>query len=124
MNNKTVILLAISLIILFSGMQSSLAKSQYLKDLDEVYGEGSCDTCHVNGSADGPRTPYGTLFENQPNHRSDPAEALKTIGSPSGETQATPESTADTSEQKSPGFGIIASLTGLFVLFLLRNRNK
>lgn len=125
MNNKTVILLMAFLILFFSGIPSVLAKPEYLKSLNEIYGEGSCDICHVNGSTDGPRTPYGMKFEGESNHVSDPAAALEAIGSPSGEAQVTtPAATTETQSQKSPGFGIIAALAGFVALVLLRKQKN
>ncbi len=53
---------------------------------------GSCGTCHVDPNGGGPRTPYGTLFESQANHRTDPAAALTAIGPP----DTTPPTTSPT----------------------------
>lgn len=133
MNKKTVLLL-LTLVILI-GAPTSLAKPEYLADLIKVYGVGTCDTCHVNGTSDGPRTPYGTLFEEQPDHAADagaallalreaPPTATSTVTPPPPEETATPAVTTVPATPASPGFGIAASLAGLFTLVLLtRKRN-
>lgn len=81
MNLKVALLFLLTLIILV-GIPESFALSQYVTNLSEVYGNGSCNTCHLNGASDGPRTAYGILFENQPNHATDPSAALRVIGAP------------------------------------------
>ena len=126
MNNKRVAVLLLVTIVILAGVSTSFAKVEYQGSLTQVYGTGSCDTCHVNGPSDGPRTTYGTLFENQTNHVKDSVAALKTIGAPptpalveTGTSAATtmpatmtmtptPEVTtaAATETAKSPGFGI------------------
>ncbi|HEY9206692.1 MAG TPA: PGF-CTERM sorting domain-containing protein [Candidatus Methanoperedens sp.] len=71
-----------------------------------------------------PRNSYGTLFENQPGHVTDPGAALIAIGPPPA---ATPADTTVASRgiPTAPGFGIVASMAGLFALVLLfRRRNK
>ncbi|MFA4957155.1 MAG: PGF-CTERM sorting domain-containing protein [Candidatus Methanoperedens sp.] len=132
MNMKVVLLFLLTLIIL-AGVPTSLAKYQYFESLSTVYGTGSCDTCHVNGDKDGPRTSYGTLFENQPDHAANPDAALKAIGAPQTappEATATPTPTpvvttvTATGTPKTPGFGIVASLVGLCALFLMAKRKK
>ncbi len=75
-----------------------------------------------------PLNSYGTLFESQPNHATDPSAALMAIGQPPAAT-ATPEDTkADTTTsgtQSTPGFGFVAALIGLFACALLvRRHNK
>lgn len=138
MNNKRVaVLLLVTIVIL--GVSASFAKVEYLGSLTQVYGTGSCDTCHVDGPKDGPRTAYGTLFENQTNHAKDPVAALNAIGAPPAlvETNtsaatatltATPEVTtaaAKTTETaKSPGFGIIVSMVGLIAWALFERRKN
>ncbi|NJD52899.1 MAG: hypothetical protein FIB07_08545 [Candidatus Methanoperedens sp.] len=81
MNLKVALLFLLTLIILV-GIPETFALSQYVTNLSEVYGNGSCNTCHLNGASDGPRTAYGILFENQPNHANDPGAALRVIGAP------------------------------------------
>ena len=145
MNKKTAIVLLLLILVNLTGVQTSFAKPEYVADLITVYGKGSCDTCHVNGTSDGPRTAYGTLFENQPGHAANASAAMRAIGAPPGTTPTpmatmltpmatmTPEETATpavtaittTGTAKTPGFGIVVSLVGLFTLFLLvRKRNK
>ncbi len=80
MKNLTILLLATVVVIL--GVSASFAYPAYLKNINEVYGNGSCATCHENGSKDGPRTSYGTLFEGQPNHADNASAALIAIGQP------------------------------------------
>ena len=62
------------------------ALPQYYSALTTVYGTtgNSCGTCHIDPNGGGDRNAYGTLFENQANHASDPATALKAIGAPGG----------------------------------------
>lgn len=137
MNIKVVLLFLFTLVIL--GAPASLATPQYLTSLNKVYGNGSCGTCHVNASADGPRTSYGTLFENQPDHATNASAALIAIGAPpttnpTPTATLTPEATATptpevttvsaTATPKAPGFGIVLSIIGLFALALLVKRNS
>ena len=154
MNKKTVIMCVLFALMILIGVPTSFAKSQYLANLTEVYGASSCDTCHNNGSTDGPRTSYGMLFENQSNHAANASAALIAIGAPES-TAITPTVTMTTiasvtievteeipedeipeepeSEEeipvtteavKSPGFGILASLVGLFAWALLAKRRN
>lgn len=77
----TILLLAASVILVAA--PESFATSQYFAALNTVYPGGSCGTCHVNNSSnDGPRTPYGLLFEKQTNHTANPSAALRAIGAP------------------------------------------
>ncbi|MCZ7402356.1 MAG: PGF-CTERM sorting domain-containing protein [Candidatus Methanoperedens sp.] len=132
MNMKVVLLFLVTLIILAQA-PSSFAKFQYFDSLNAVYGNGSCNTCHVNGNRDGPRTSYGTLFENQPDHAANPSAALRKIGAPPTATlttiaELTPAATATptvtTGTPAAPGFGIVVSLIGLFALAFLIKRNN
>jgi len=120
MNQRTVILSVLVIVVLLAGIPESFARSEYLPSLTAVYGDSSCGTCHVKPSGGGPRNSYGTLFENQANHAADPAAALKAIGQPPG-AAATPAVTNVTATvtPKASGFGIVFSLVGLFVCFLL-----
>ncbi len=69
-----------------------------------------------------PLNSYGTLFENQPNHATDPSAALMTIGQPPATTSA---DTTAPEAQAAPGFGIVAVLIELFACALLvRRHNK
>ena len=80
MKMKVVLLIALTLVIL--GVPASFAYPAYLNNMNEVYGNGSCVTCHENGPSGGPRTSYGTLFEGQPNHADNASAALIAIGQP------------------------------------------
>ncbi len=73
-----------------------------------------------------PRNSYGVLFENRPDHLTDPSAALMAIGEPESE-MATPTETTTTSQgtPAAPGFGIIASLFVLFgIAIVARRHNK
>lgn len=137
MNNIRFAVFFMLTIVILAGAQTSLAKPEYLGSLTKVYGEGSCSTCHVNATSDGPRTDYGKLFENQPGHAANASAALIAIGAPPtaalvSETTATPEATAiptstavtATETPEAPGFGIFLSLVGLFALALIMKRNN
>ena len=113
MNMRTVILFMLTLVII-----ASLARPQYLTSFNTVYSNGSCSTCHVNGASDGPRTAYGTLFENQPNHAADAIGSLRTIGAPPTTTAkatitvtATPTATPTATLTAIPTLTPIATLT-------------
>lgn len=47
MNMRTGILLIFCALAIISGVPQSFASPQYLNVFNEVYGEGSCSTCHV-----------------------------------------------------------------------------
>ncbi len=101
MNRKTIskilVVLAVSGLV---GIPVALAVPSYVPYLQSAYGSGlSCGTCHVNPAGGGPRNAYGTLFENQPNHASDPAAALQAIGAPPG---ASPASTSTPTNTTTP----------------------
>lgn len=158
--------------VIISGIPPSFSSPQYLNVFNEVYGEGSCSTCHVMTSGDGMRdydvmsrsdvsngtyeprsfnstngtrgfngtndtrsfnrTPgsrnsnrtmlrnsYGSLFEGQADHASDPQAALIAIGEP------TSQDTTSTGTQAAPGFEIVTSLFVLFGLaYLVKQNNK
>ncbi|MFZ3166262.1 MAG: PGF-CTERM sorting domain-containing protein [Candidatus Methanoperedens sp.] len=177
MNNKRLAeLLLVSIVILIA--PTTFAKPEYLTNLTAIYGASSCNTCHLNGASDGPRTGYGTLFENQVDHVTNASAALIAIGAPPtatitstatttmaatpGVTTGTvtpevteetvipevteeteipevggteiPEETTETVEEttvaatttpRSPGFGIVVSIVGLFAWAILeRRKNK
>jgi hypothetical protein len=89
---KLLLSLLIAIIVMVPGV---LALPQYLTALNTVYGPGlSCGTCHINPAGGGPRTAYGTLFESQTNHMTDPTAALTAIGSPTAAPTPTPIPTA------------------------------
>jgi PGF-CTERM protein len=72
-----------------------------------------------------PLNSYGTLFENQPNHATDPSAALIAIGQPPASAPADTAAVPATGAQAAPGFGFVAALVGLFACALLaRRRNK
>ncbi|HMB45305.1 MAG TPA: hypothetical protein VKL21_05740 [Candidatus Methanoperedens sp.] len=100
MNKKTVTVLLLLALMIFIGVPTSFAIPQYRANLTEVYGAGSCETCHNNGSADGPRTSYGMLFENQTNHVANASAALIAIGAPPKSTAATPTAAITTTPIK------------------------
>lgn len=136
MNRKTVLLSLLAIVVLLAGVPESFAHPQYIPSLTTVYWDSSCGACHVRASGGGPRNSYGTLFEKQVNHAADPAAALKAIGQPPRASStltptATSEATASnvttvtaTVTPATAGFGIVVSLAGLFVCFLLERRNN
>lgn len=60
----------------------SSALPAYSIELQNVYGNGSCVTCHLNSSGGGDLTGYGNKFAGQSNHAKYPAVALRAIGAP------------------------------------------
>lgn len=54
----------------------------YYVELQNVYGNGSCATCHLNSSGGGDLTGYGNKFAEESNHTKYPAVALRAIGAP------------------------------------------
>jgi len=81
---RNIILLFATIVVILAGSQMASSIPSYLTALQSVYGSGSCGTCHVNPGGGGTRNAYGTLFENQPNHGTDPVSALTAIGAPPG----------------------------------------
>ncbi|MCX9025109.1 MAG: PGF-CTERM sorting domain-containing protein [Candidatus Methanoperedens sp.] len=74
-----------------------------------------------------PLNSYGTLFENQPDHATDPGAALMAIGQPPAATATqgdTPADTAPAGAPSTPGFGIVLSLIGLIACVLLARRHN
>ena len=61
MNMRTGILLLFFAMAILSGVPKSFARPQYLNVFNEVYGGGSCGTCHIMSSGDGMRDLNGTL---------------------------------------------------------------
>jgi len=51
MNMRTGILLFFFIFAILSGVPKSFARPEYLNILNEVYGQGSCSTCHVTDSS-------------------------------------------------------------------------
>jgi hypothetical protein len=73
-----------------------------------------------------PLNSYGTLFENQPGHATDPGAALMAIGQPPLAT-ATPDVTsavADTGTKAAPGFDLVVFVFGTSAGILLARRYK
>jgi PGF-CTERM protein len=145
MNKKTILTVLLLMMVFLAGVPGSLAHPQYIAPLSAVYGDGSCDTCHVNASGGGPRNSYGTLFENQPDHAGNPSAALTAIGPPPTATATpilTPTSTPQATETPvetattevptitgtgtpaAPGFEVVLSLVGLFAMALLARRHN
>ncbi len=146
MNKRKITVLLLLTLAILIGVPTSFGKPEYLVSLNKVYGTGTCSTCHVNDTKDGLRTPYGTLFENQPNHAANATAALRAIGAPpevnptlmptaTSALTATPAQTETqtpssmvttvtaTGTQKTPGFGIFLSLVVLFAWVLMKKRN-
>lgn len=73
-----------------------------------------------NSTRNLPLNSYGTLFESQPDHATDPGATLRAIGQPPA--AATPD-TASAGTQASPGFGFVAALGGLFAWAMLARRH-
>src|SRR5659263_338496 len=138
MNKKMITILLLAASVILVAAPESFATTQYFTALNTVYPGGSCATCHVNGSSDGPRTPYGLLFEKQTNHTANASAALRAIGAPPTANLTTPavtltpaatvtetaEETPATTTTKSPGFGIVVSMIGLIAWALLGRRKN
>lgn len=147
MKNKTVVALLISAFIILAGAPVSFARPQYYTVLNSMYQDVSCGSCHIRTSGGGPLNSYGTLFREQPNHATDPGAALAVIGQPpassspspaastpqppptaTGTTPQTPAIPAVTdtagSVPAAPGFGIAATLAGLFACVLIARRHN
>ena len=58
------------------------ATPEYFSELQKVYGNSSCTTCHFNSNGGGDLTGYGNKFAAQSGHIKDPGSALRTIGEP------------------------------------------
>ena len=58
------------------------ALPEYSSELQKIYGNDSCTTCHVDPNGGDNLTGYGTKFARQSNHVEYPADALKVIGEP------------------------------------------
>ena len=147
MNRKKIVVVLLVTLVFLAGVPESFARPLYFNSLRAVYGDGSCGTCHIKASGGGQRNDYGTLFENQPDHATDPGSALMAIGPPPTATTtltptatvtplytpivtdspvetATTAVTTNTGIQSAPGFGIMLSLIGLFVWALLERRHN
>lgn len=58
------------------------ALPEYVSELQKVYGNGSCNTCHIDQNGGDNLTGYGIEFAKQSNHVEYTADALETIGEP------------------------------------------
>ena len=94
---KNILLMAIVLSVIFVEIPTVLSVPSYVSPLQSVYGSGSCGTCHIDPNGGGARNSYGTLFEDQPNHATDPINALIAIGPPPGITPSPTPTTSPTS---------------------------
>lgn len=77
-----------------------------------------------NSNRTGPLNSYGTLFENQPDHATDPGAALMAIGQPPAAITQNSPAAAVPGTKAAPGFGIVLSLVGLFACALLARRHN
>lgn len=103
-------------------VKASINMSTFVLALQGVYGSGSCTTCHI-GSGGGKITDYGTKFSNQPGHDSDPIVAIRAIGPPEQNVNATvttPTPTVGMTEKKSPGFEIVVTIGIISAIYILR----
>jgi hypothetical protein len=114
MNRKYVIILLLVALVIVAGVPESFARRQYIPSLISVYGDNSCGICHIRASGGGLRNSYGTLFENQPYHATDPAAALTAIGRPpttSSTLTPTVTSTTQTAATSTETFSQITTST-------------
>lgn len=94
-----------------------------------MYEQSNSSRTFGGGNRTFPLNSYGTLFENQPDHATDPSAALMAIGQPPAAT-ATPEDTPaettapGTGAQAAPGFGFAVALVGLVACVLLARRHN
>src|SRR3990167_5877243 len=58
------------------------ALPEYSSELQKIYGNGSCTTCHIDPNGGDNLTGYGNKFALQSNHVNDSIAALKAIGEP------------------------------------------
>jgi hypothetical protein len=78
MNMRTGILLLFCAIAIISGVPQSFASPQYLNVFNEVYGQGSCSTCHVMASGDGMWDRNGTSRTDVSNRTYEPRSFNRT----------------------------------------------
>ncbi len=112
MTKRNIISLFVICTVIFVRIQTASSTPNYLTALQSVYGSGSCGTCHVDPNGGGARNTYGTLFESQSIHSTDPVSALKAIGAPTGTTPSpspisspTPTPIQPTPILQTPGIG-------------------
>lgn len=121
MNKRILNIMLLVVLSILLVAQTSFARPKYLESVNEVFGNGSCETCHVKTISDAPRNSYGTLFENQPGHVTDAMTALKAIGSPIA-VNTTSASTTLAATPAAAGMGFASSLIGLSVLAFMAKR--
>ena len=118
MDIRTAVKVLLIASVLLAGVPGSLAYQQYLADLSQEYGDGSCGTCHVKAEGGGAINSYGTLFKNKLDQVNNASSALIAIGPP----PAASESPNVSGTQKAPGFGFLISVAGLSAWLIRRNK--
>lgn len=102
----------------------------YYSAFQNVYGNSSCGVCHVSPEGGDDLIAYGNKFMKQPNYSDNPEVVLRSIGIPpdmvvnisdSVVEQATTEP-IDTTEKRSPGFDIIASIGIISIIYMLTKK--
>ncbi len=84
MNRKLTIALLLTVVALI-GVPGALALPSFLNAFNTTYPSAvgtridTCELCHINPAGGGARNPYGTDFENQPIHDTNPSQALRNI---------------------------------------------
>ncbi len=91
------------------------------RNSSRMYGQSNSSRTFGGGNRTFPLNSYGTSFESQPDHATDPGAALMAIGQPPA---AAPADTAPAGAQAAPGFGFVAALVGLFACALLARRHN
>jgi hypothetical protein len=87
MNRKTAIILLLITSVILVGVTEAFARPQYLTSLTEVYGDGSCETCHVINPGSGQRDFNGTFTQhNSSNGTFDRRNSNRTLQPNSNET--------------------------------------
>jgi hypothetical protein len=86
MNKNITIGLLLLTVTALVGIPGALAYGNYLTEFGTKYSTAgsrldTCGVCHYNSGGGGPRNPYGTDFENQSIHSSNPGQALANIES-------------------------------------------
>jgi len=93
MNLRTAIVLLLLTSVILAGVPESFARPQYLTSLTAVYGDGSCETCHVMQQGDGQRNFNGTFGQhNSSNGSFERRNSTRTLTSNSNETSDRPNS--------------------------------
>ncbi len=81
MNMKTIIILLSFTFVILTGIPESFAMPQYLGIFNDVYGGGSCSTCHAMVPGDRMTDHNGTFRPDLPNRTSEPRNFNRTNGS-------------------------------------------